>query len=119
MTTVTPFLWYDDQAQEAMALYADLFGVDTEPIDPDAPFFMGTLSLPGLTLMLFNGGPHHTFNEAISLSVSIETQDEVDHLWDGLCANGGEPGRCGWLKDRFGVSWQIVPTALHRLMGEP
>jgi predicted 3-demethylubiquinone-9 3-methyltransferase (glyoxalase superfamily) len=119
MTDVTPFLWFDDQAQEAMALYAEVFGVPIDPIDPDAPFQMGTLTLPGLTLMLFNGGPYFTFNEAVSLFVSVETQEEVDHLWEGLLAGGGQPSQCGWLKDRFGVSWQICPTALHRLMGDP
>jgi predicted 3-demethylubiquinone-9 3-methyltransferase (glyoxalase superfamily) len=119
MTNVTPFLWFEDKAQEAMALYAEVFGVPIDPIDPAAPFQMGTLDLPGLTLMLFNGGPYFAFNEAVSLFVSVESQEEVDHLWDGLLAGGGEPSQCGWLKDRFGVSWQICPTALHRLMGDP
>ncbi len=119
MTAVTPFLWFEDQAQQAMAHYADVFGVAIDPIDPDAPFHMGSLALPGLNLMLFNGGPYFTFNEAISLFVSVETQEEVDHIWEGLLAGGGAPSQCGWLKDRFGVSWQICPTALQRLMGDP
>ncbi|MGH8994987.1 MAG: VOC family protein [Acidimicrobiales bacterium] len=70
--------------------------------------------------MLLNGGPAHAgFGESISLFISVETQDELDELWDRLTANGGEPGQCGWLKDRFGLSWQVVPTVLGTLLGSP
>lgn len=120
MASVTPFLWFEDQAAEALALYASAFGVVPEGPGTGPGFVMATLSLPGLDLTLFDGGPApFGFNESMSLFVSVETQEEVDHLWEALTAEGGHPGRCGWLQDRFGVSWQIVPTALGRLMGDP
>jgi predicted 3-demethylubiquinone-9 3-methyltransferase (glyoxalase superfamily) len=77
-----------------------------------------TFELDGQKLVALNGGPHFTFNEAISFQVSCETQDEVDYLWSKL-SQGGEEGPCGWLKDKYGVSWQIVPTALAELIGDP
>jgi predicted 3-demethylubiquinone-9 3-methyltransferase (glyoxalase superfamily) len=77
-----------------------------------------TFELDGQKLVALNGGPHFTFNEAISFQVSCETQDEVDYLWSTL-SQGGEEGPCGWLKDKYGVSWQIVPTALAELIGDP
>jgi len=120
MTHVSPFLWFNNQAAEARAFYANAFGIESRtddlPVGDDT--FLGALSLPGMDLMLFNGGPHHEFNHAISLFVLVKTQEEVDRLWDGLTAGGGEPGRCGWLTDKFGVSWQIVPEALGRLMSD-
>ena len=118
MPTVTPFLWFESGAREAFELYASVFGVAAEPPHGAPGFFMGSIALPGAELMLFEGGPHQPFNDAISLFVTVETQDEVDQLWESLSA-GGEPGRCGWLRDRFGVSWQIVPSALGELMGDP
>jgi len=78
---------------------------------------MGSLEVAGTTLQLFNGGPHHDFNDAISLFVAVETQEEIEHLSDGLIADGGSQGNCGWLKDPFGVSWQIVPVQLGALLG--
>ena len=126
MANITPFLWFDDQAEEALALYSNVFSNSevvnvTKFDDVDRPgrgFVMGTLRLENQTLMLFNGGPFHAFNEATSLLVSCEDQGEVDHYWSAL-ARGGTPGRCGWLKDRFGLSWQIVPRLLGELMSDP
>jgi predicted 3-demethylubiquinone-9 3-methyltransferase (glyoxalase superfamily) len=122
MATITPFLWFDGDAEEALGLYASVFAGSTtlnvsKSEDPGG-YFVATLKVGELELTLFDGGPGFTFSEAISLFVSVETREEVDHLWESLSA-GGEQGRCGWLKDRFGVSWQIVPTALGRLMGDP
>ena len=118
MTRVMPFLWYNNQAGEALRFYSEVFNVPVQGADNGDDIFLGSLSLPGLELMLFNGGPHHEFNHAISLFVLVETQEEVDHLWDALTADGGEGGRCGWLTDKFGVSWQVVPEALGRLMSD-
>jgi len=126
MTSITPFLWFDNRAGEALDFYSTVFEHSTiidvnrvgDPSSPDGGFMMGTIELENTKLILFNGGPFHAFNEAISLFVSCESQAEVDRLWGELC-DGGEPGRCGWLKDRFGVSWQIVPTLLGELMGDP
>jgi len=123
MQKIRPFLWFDGQAMAAAEHYRRVFA-DTSAVEVDTevetgPMESGTLSIGGLELVLFDGGPApFGFNESISLFVSCEDQAEVDRLWDALC-EGGEPGRCGWLKDRFGVSWQIVPDALGRLLGDP
>lgn len=125
---ITPFLWFNDKAEEAIGFYADIFPnsqiLGMQRYGEGAPFPKGTLMsatfvLAGQKLMALNGGPHYAFTPAISLFVNCETQDEVDSLWDKLTAGGGEPGRCGWLKDRYGLSWQIIPTALSRLLGDP
>ena len=120
--TVTPFLWFDANAEAAIDRYLSVFD-DAELIGeqrhPDGSLFIGEISLQGQRLTLMNGGPHVALNEAFSLSVSVETQDEVDTISDALIAGGGHQGRCGWLVDAFGLSWQIVPTALHRLLGDP
>ena len=126
MQTITPFLWFDGQAEEAMNFYVSVFknsGVVSVNRYGDAgPGKEGTVmacefELEGQPFMALNGGPQFTFTPAISFFVSCETQDEVDMLWAKL-AEGGEEGRCGWLKDKFGVSWQIIPTALGKLMGD-
>ena len=122
MQTITPFLWFDNNLEEALAFYTSIFK-DSEILNqsrsgPDGPLFMATFRLNGQTLMGLNGGPTYKFTEALSMFVSVETQDEVDYLWDSLSA-GGELQQCGWLKDKFGLSWQIVPTALGELMGDP
>jgi len=118
--TITPFLWFDNRAAEAHAFYTRVFNSADGTSDTVAPGtggpFMGSVSLPGIELMLFDGGPHVSFNDAISLFVSVETQEEVDRLWEAL-SEGGAPGRCGWITDQFGVRWQIVPAALGELMG--
>ena len=122
MTTITPFLWFDNNAEEAFALYATLLpDVRTlgETRGPDGALFFGTYELAGQRIMAMNAGPMYPHTEAFSLFVSVDSQEEVDHLWNGLIADGGEESRCGWLKDRFGLSWQILPEALGRLQQGP
>lgn len=118
---IRPFLWYDDGAEDAAAFYVSLFDdsriLKTMP-GPNGKAAGVEFQLEGIQLIAFNGGPHFKFNEAISLFVTCETQEEVDRYWELLIANGGEPSRCGWLKDRFGLSWQIIPSALTTLMAD-
>ena len=120
--TVTPFLWFDDNAEEAIARYQKVFP-DTQVVEenrhPDGSLFIGTVRIQGQTLTLMNGGPDHKLSDAFSLSVSVETQAEVDTISDALIDGGGAQGRCGWLVDAFGLSWQIVPTTLFRLFADP
>lgn len=120
--TVTPFLWFDDDAEAAIERYLGIFDTTeliTEQRHPDGSLFLAEISLQGQRLTLMNGGPHHRLTDAFSLAVSVETQAEVDRTSDALIAGGGSQGRCGWLVDAFGLSWQVVPTALHRLLGDP
>lgn len=128
MQQVCPFLWFNDKAEEAVNLYVSLFKgarvVTTNRWNAGTPYPEGSVmsigfEIDGRPYQAFNGGPEFPFTEAISLFVNVETQQEVDELWDGLTANGGEPGPCGWLKDPYGLSWQIVPTALVELMADP
>lgn len=128
MQKITTFLWYDDQAEEAVALYTSLFPnsrvVNVQHYGEAGPGTPGSVmivefELDGQRFLALNGGPEFTFNEAISLSVDCESQDEVDRLWGALTANGGEEGPCGWLKDAYGLSWQIVPTRLQELISDP
>ena len=128
MTSITPFLWFDDQLEEAMDFYVSLFGdsavVDVNRLPDDTggspgKVMVATFRIGGQEVMGLNGGPAHRLTPAFSFFVSCEDQAEVDRLWDALCADGGEPGNCGWLVDRFGLSWQVIPTALGRLMGDP
>lgn len=127
MTTITPYLWFDDNAEEAIEFYSGVFS-DAKVIElarypegaPQAGQLMNAvIELAGQRLILLNGGPGKPFTEAISLLVSVETQDEVDHYWNGLLAGGGEESMCAWLRDKYGLSWQIVPTALMRLLSNP
>jgi predicted 3-demethylubiquinone-9 3-methyltransferase (glyoxalase superfamily) len=122
MTTITPFLWFDDNAEQAIERYLKVFD-DAELVDEnrlhDGALFIGTIRLQGQTLTLMNGGPMHKLTDAFSLSVSVETQEEVDTISDALIDGGGEQGPCGWLVDAFGLSWQIVPTLLMRLLSDP
>lgn len=126
MTSIRPFLWFDDRAGEALDFYEKVFrgsdAVSVEHADQDeastAPGFMGSLRLLNLEVMLFNGGPGHEFNDAISLFLSCEDQATVDYYWDAL-VDGGQPVACGWLRDRFGVAWQVVPELLMDLMSQP
>lgn len=126
MQTISPFLWFDDQAEEAASFYVSVFpnssvtGVSRYP--EGAPRPAGTVmvvsfTLDGLELLALNGGPEFRFTEAISLSVRAETQDEIDELWEKL-GEGGEPGQCGWLKDRYGLSWQINPPVLTEMLAD-
>jgi predicted 3-demethylubiquinone-9 3-methyltransferase (glyoxalase superfamily) len=121
MTSITPFLWFDTDLAEPISFYTSIFPDSAAPaVTSEGPIFTATIELCGQQLLLLNGGPQHAgFNESISLFISVETQAEIDGLWERLTANGGEPGRCGWLKDRFGLSWQVVPTALGSLLGSP
>lgn len=122
MTTITPFLWFDDNAEEAIARYQKVFP-DTEIVDesrlPDGRLFIATIRLQGIELTLMNGGPDHRLTDAFSLSVGVETQEDVDTISDALIDGGGEQGPCGWLTDAFGLSWQVVPSLLGQLMGDP
>jgi len=115
MQKVTPFLWFDGKAEEAMNLYVSLFKnariVELHRAGDSGPVMSGTFELDGVQYHAFNGGPMFQFSPAISMFVNCETQAEVDALWDRLL-EGGEAQRCGWLKDRFGLSWQIVPSNL-------
>jgi len=121
LATITPFLWFDDNAEEAITFYGTVFD-DVEILDsssgPDGRLFAGTFTLNGREFMALNGGPQFRFTEAISLFVSCKTQEEVDRLWDALSA-GGEESQCGWLKDKYGLSWQIIPEVLGELLGDP
>ena len=121
-TTITPFLWYDGNAEEAIGLYSRLFPdarVIEENRSPDGSLFFATFELAGQRVFAMNGGPGHPHTDAFSFFVSVETQEEVDRLWDALTADGGEESRCGWLKDKFGISWQIIPSALMRYQADP
>ena len=126
MQKITTFLWFNDQAEEAMKFYVSVFkngkvlSVNRMPEGtPGAKgqVLGGSFEIEGQEFMVLNGGPQFPFTEAISLFVSCETQKEVDELWERLSA-GGSKDRCGWLKDRYGLSWQIIPTALGRMLGD-
>lgn len=121
MQKIVPFLWFDNNAEEAMAFYTSIFkdaAITSTTPGPDGTIVTGTFELFGQEFMVLNGGPQFTFNEAISLFVKCETQEEVDELW-GKLTDGGEESQCGWLKDKFGLSWQIIPNALGELLGDP
>jgi predicted 3-demethylubiquinone-9 3-methyltransferase (glyoxalase superfamily) len=124
MQKITPFLWFDGKAEEAMNFYTAIFknskAVDVRRSGDAGPGAKGsvmsaTFQLEGQDFIALNGGPHFSFTPAISFFVTCETQAEVDDLWDKLVA-GGKPQRCGWLTDKFGLSWQIVPSALGRML---
>ena len=120
--TIRPFLWFGQNAEAAAHFYVSVFKnskIVTVMPSPDPTTPMGVeLEIDGQRLIAFNGGPHYKLTEAVSLMVHCETQVEVDYFWDKLTADGGEPSRCGWLKDKFGLSWQIIPQALVTLMGD-
>jgi predicted 3-demethylubiquinone-9 3-methyltransferase (glyoxalase superfamily) len=127
MQKITPCLWFDTEGEEAAKFYTSIFP-NSEITDvsyygeagprPDGTVMTVAFELDGQKFLALNGGPDFPFSEAISFQVSCEGQDEVDRFW-GALSEGGEEGPCGWLKDRFGLSWQIVPTALPRLLGDP
>lgn len=120
MQTISPFLWFDSEAEQAAELYVGLFensSIDSVSRLPDGTAFVVAFTLDGVQFQAMNGGPSRTFSEAISLAVSAPTQERIDELWSGLTANGGEESQCGWLTDRFGLSWQIVPPRLSELLG--
>jgi predicted 3-demethylubiquinone-9 3-methyltransferase (glyoxalase superfamily) len=120
MATITPFFWYDADLTEVIAHYRSVFPDAVAGEVPDSPVMTATIELCGQQLQLFNGGPQLAgFNEAISLVVILDTQDEIDDIWDRFLSGGGEPSQCGWLKDRYGLSWQIVPAMLGSVLGGP
>jgi predicted 3-demethylubiquinone-9 3-methyltransferase (glyoxalase superfamily) len=132
---INTYLWFDDQAEEAAARYVELFNRrpggpkeeskvtnvarygEAGPGEPGTAMVVN-FELEGLEFMALNGGPQFPFTDAISLFVHCDSQEEVDHFWNGLIADGGEEGQCGWLKDRYGLSWQIIPDRLMELMGD-
>jgi len=131
MHKITPGLWFDTQGEEAVTFYTTVFSAvfsNSRILDvarygaagprPEGSVMTVTFELDGQRFVALNGGPEFTFNEAISFQVSCQTQEEVDHFWSTL-SEGGQEGPCGWLKDRYGVSWQIIPTALAELLSDP
>jgi predicted 3-demethylubiquinone-9 3-methyltransferase (glyoxalase superfamily) len=120
MPTITPFLWFDTQAEEAMNFYASIFKRSKVIAVNRAQGRVMSVQfeLEGQPFMALNAGPQFKFTEAISFFVGCETQQEIDELWAKLIADGGAPSRCGWLKDKFGLSWQIIPTALGRMLSD-
>ena len=123
---ITPFLWFDDNAEEATNFYTSVFKnskilsikrTGAAGPGPKGSVMTTSFELDGQEFVALNGGPRFKFTEAVSFVVKCETQDEVDYYWDKLL-EGGQPQACGWLKDRFGLSWQIVPTAFFRLAGD-
>ena len=130
MQKITPFLWFDNQAEEAVHFYTSIFknskilnanryGEEAAKVagKPAGTVMTMTFELDGRQFIALNGGPVFKFTEAISLMVNCETQEEVDELWEKL-SEGGAKGQCGWLKDKYGLSWQIIPTALGKLMAD-
>jgi len=127
MKKISPFLWFDRQAEEAMNFYLSIFpkskmkGIaryGKGSPGPEGAIMSVTFELNGQEFIALNGGPVFTFSPATSFFVNCETQEEVDHLWEKLSA-GGEKQQCGWLRDKFGVTWQIVPTALGEMLSDP
>ena len=121
MKKITPFLWFDTQAEEAMNFYISIFkNSKVLNIAPGQNGIASTVSfeLEGQEFIALNAGPHFKFNEAISMFVNCQTQEEVDELWNKLTADGGDESQCGWLKDKYGLSWQIVPSTLGELLGD-
>ncbi len=127
MPKITPCLWFDTQGEEAANFYTSVFKnsriINVARYGEAGPRPAGTVmtvnfELDGQEFVALNGGPEFTFNEAVSFQVNCATQDEVDYFWSNL-SEGGQPGPCGWLKDRYGVSWQVVPTELDQLLTDP
>ena len=122
MKKITPFLWFDNQAEEAMNFYVSVFKnarVLSVTPGPNGIAQSVNFELEGQEFIGLNAGPQFKFNEAISFFVNCETQPEVDELWNKLTAGGGEESMCGWLKDKYGLSWQIIPTALGQMLNDP
>ena len=130
--TITPCLWFDTQAEEAAQFYCSVFGnsritaVTRYPEagqevhkKPAGSVMVVAFELDGQPFTALNGGPDFKFDEAVSFQVMCETQDEVDHYWNKLTGEGGQEGPCGWLKDKFGLSWQVVPAAIAKMMTDP
>ena len=132
MKTITPFLWFDHQAEDAAKFYTSVFknsritkvthysevGQEVHGGKPGSVMTV-EFELDGQSIVALNGGPYFKFSEAISLSIPCESQDEVDYFWSKLTADGGEESDCGWLKDKFGLSWQVTPIALSEMLADP
>jgi predicted 3-demethylubiquinone-9 3-methyltransferase (glyoxalase superfamily) len=128
MGKIVPFLWYDSEALAAAELYTSLFP-DSSIVEvtrygsagpgPEGSVMIVSFELDGQRFLALNGGPAHPFTEAVSLQIDCETQDEVDRYWSALTDDGGEESVCGWLRDRWGLSWQVVPRALPKLLSDP
>lgn len=125
MQKITPFLWLDNNAEEAMNFYVSTFKnarvVQSSRYGEGGPmpagtFMVGTFALDGQEFIVLNGGPHYKLTPAFSILVKCETQEEVDYYWDKLTSDGGKPVQCGWLEDKFGVTWQIVPSVFFELI---
>jgi predicted 3-demethylubiquinone-9 3-methyltransferase (glyoxalase superfamily) len=123
MQKITPFLWFDGKAEEAMNYYVSLFDdgkvLHVTRQGEGGPVSWVNFELAGQEFMGLNGGPNYQFTEATSFFVNCESQEDVDRLWVSLTSEGGEPSQCGWLKDRYGLSWQIIPNRLGELLGDP
>ena len=121
MQKITPFLWFDTQAEEAMRFYTSIFKnskiMSVQRQGENGPVLTGTFVLDGQEFMALNAGPQFKFNEAISFFVRCKDQEEVDYFWEKL-TEGGQESQCGWLKDKFGLSWQIIPDILGELLGD-
>ncbi len=119
MTTITPFLWFEGRVREAVERYLEIFEdaelLETTP-GPDDDYFVATMHLHGVRFSILAGGPDHVLSEAFSLAVAVDTQEEVDRLWDLLLEGGGRELACGWLTDRFGLTWQVLPTGLPAML---
>jgi len=122
MNKITPFLWFDGKAEDAMNFYTSVFKSskieNVNRAGKDGPVFSVSFELEGQKFIGFNAGPMFKFNESVSFFINCESQQEVDYYWDKLTADGGAESRCGWLKDKFGLSWQVVPSALGKLLGD-
>ncbi len=116
MQKITPFFWLESRAEEAAQFYASVFP-HAEILSSSAQ--SATVRLEGQEIHLFNGGPHFKLSPAFSMFVNCETQTEIDDLWEKLTADGGSPSRCGWLTDKYGLSWQLVPPVLRAYLGDP
>lgn len=123
MNKITPFLWFDNTVEDAMNFYASVFKntkiISVQRQGPNGPVFTATIEIEGQRLHMLNGGPMFKFTEAVSFFVDCEDQKEVDELWTKLTANGGQESMCGWLKDKYGLSWQIIPKALMQYLRDP
>jgi predicted 3-demethylubiquinone-9 3-methyltransferase (glyoxalase superfamily) len=113
---ITPFLWFESQAEEAAKFYCTVFINST--INSSNPM-VTSLTLEDQSLLILNGGPTFKLNESFSLSISCETQEEIDYYWEKLIADGGSESQCGWLKDKYGLSWQVIPSILGPLLTNP
>jgi len=129
MQKITPFLWFNGQAEEAAHFYSEIFKdakikdlvryPEGSPDGQAGKLMTATLEIEGQEFNLLNGGPQFRFTEAISFVINCDSQEEVDTYWNQLTADGGQPGQCGWLKDKFGLSWQVIPVQLSQILADP